>query len=110
MPTHEVTNQVPPLLGFNTAETPMIDDALRRAHVDATQLDAIHALGAFAGTAEAKNDTKKGDGTDPNATTLARPSSMRTTGQSPTSALSIPNLICTPESEPCCGDQIAKRS
>ena len=51
--THEVTNQVPPLLGFNTAETPMIDDALRRAHVDAPQLDAIHALGALAGTAEA---------------------------------------------------------
>ena len=53
MPTHEVTNQVPPLLGFNTAATPMIDDALRRAHVDATQLDAIHALGALGGTAEA---------------------------------------------------------
>ncbi|GAA1092786.1 hypothetical protein GCM10009648_35050 [Tsukamurella spumae] len=53
MPTHEVTNQVPPLLGFNTAETPMIDDALRRAHVDAAQLDEIHALGALGGTAEA---------------------------------------------------------
>ena len=53
MPTHEVTNQVPPLLGFNTAETPMIDDALRRAHVDAAQLDAIHALGTLGGTAEA---------------------------------------------------------
>ncbi|BDH59482.1 hypothetical protein MTP03_44210 [Tsukamurella sp. PLM1] len=53
MPTHQVTNQAPPLLGFNTAETPMIDEALRRAHVDAAQLDAIHALGALGGTAEA---------------------------------------------------------
>lgn len=53
MPTHDVTNQAPPLIGFNTAETPMIDDALRRAHVDAAQLDAIHALGALGGTAEA---------------------------------------------------------
>lgn len=51
MPTHEVTNQAPPLLGFNHAEIPVIDDALRRAHLPGDARREIHDLGALAGTA-----------------------------------------------------------
>lgn len=53
MPTHQVTNQVPELTGANTADTPSISDALRRANLAPAAVEEIRALGAFAGTAEA---------------------------------------------------------
>lgn len=52
MPTHEVTNQVPPLAGFNAADTPAIGDALRPTGVTATDIDEIRDLGELAGRPE----------------------------------------------------------
>ncbi len=51
--THEVTNQVPPLIDYDAADYPPILEALQRegAH---HALDEIHRVGRLAGGAEAQ--------------------------------------------------------
>ena len=58
MPTHQVINQVPPLIGFNAADTPVMAEALHRADISESAVEEIRTLGAFAGTVEA---TELGD-------------------------------------------------
>ncbi|MCP2280433.1 acyl-CoA dehydrogenase family protein [Nocardia amikacinitolerans] len=53
MPTHEVTNQVPPLVDFDAAEQPVILEALRRAGAESA-IDDVRAVGKVAGSAEAQ--------------------------------------------------------
>ncbi|MGH3459819.1 acyl-CoA dehydrogenase family protein, partial [Aeromicrobium sp.] len=50
--THEVTNQVPPLTGHDTADHPVFEEALRREGAT-TALDELHEVGRLAGTAHA---------------------------------------------------------
>ena len=52
MPTHEVTNQVPPLLGHDTAQDPALLAGLEREGAG-WAADDVHALGRLAGSAEA---------------------------------------------------------
>ena len=52
MPTHQVTNQVPPLVGMNAADVPAVADLLLRSGLPDDAIDEIRALGALAGTAE----------------------------------------------------------
>ena len=52
MPTHSVTNQVPPLVDFDAAEQPVILEALKRNRADYA-LDELHAVGRVAGSAQA---------------------------------------------------------
>ncbi|PRY55620.1 putative acyl-CoA dehydrogenase [Knoellia remsis] len=52
MSTHEVTNQVPPLVGANPAEAPVIAETVARSGMDASGVEEITTLGALAGTAE----------------------------------------------------------
>lgn len=52
MPTHQVTNQVPPLEGFDAAEQPVILEALRREGAGHA-LEELHEIGRLAGSAEA---------------------------------------------------------
>ncbi|WP_069166775.1 acyl-CoA dehydrogenase family protein [Nocardia altamirensis] len=52
MPTHAVTNQVPPLVDYDAAEQPVILEALQRAGADHA-LDELHEIGRLAGSAEA---------------------------------------------------------
>ncbi|ROZ98026.1 acyl-CoA dehydrogenase family protein [Gordonia sp. OPL2] len=51
MPTHAVTNQVPPLIDHDVAEQPVILEAIARARADHA-LDALHEIGRQAGSAE----------------------------------------------------------
>ncbi|WP_109505201.1 acyl-CoA dehydrogenase family protein [Nocardioides speluncae] len=51
MPTHEVTNQVPPLAGHDIADYPVLLDAVEREGAR-WALDEVHELGRLAGTAE----------------------------------------------------------
>ncbi len=51
--THEVTNQVPPLVGHDTAQDPALLAAVEREGAG-WALDEIHALGRLAGTEEAQ--------------------------------------------------------
>ncbi|MCP2319987.1 putative acyl-CoA dehydrogenase [Nocardia amikacinitolerans] len=53
MPTHEVTNQVPPLVDFDAAEQPVILEALRRTGAESA-IDDVRAVGKVAGSAEAQ--------------------------------------------------------
>ncbi|MEV0340752.1 acyl-CoA dehydrogenase family protein [Nocardia sp. NPDC050713] len=53
MPTHEVTNQAPPLVDFDAAEQPVILEALRRAGAESA-IDDVRAVGKVAGSAEAQ--------------------------------------------------------
>lgn len=53
-PTHQVTNQVPPLVGHDTAQDAALLAAVEREGA-AWALDEIHALGRFAGSAEAQD-------------------------------------------------------
>ncbi|MGU3291017.1 acyl-CoA dehydrogenase family protein [Williamsia sp. M5A3_1d] len=50
--THEVTNQVPPLVDYDAAEYPPILEALSREGADSA-LETIHEVGRRAGSAEA---------------------------------------------------------
>ncbi|MDR2280633.1 MAG: acyl-CoA dehydrogenase family protein [Gordonia sp. (in: high G+C Gram-positive bacteria)] len=52
MVTHTVTNQVPPLVGYDAADRPVILEALARAGADHA-LDELHEVGRLAGSAEA---------------------------------------------------------
>ncbi|KHL11079.1 putative acyl-CoA dehydrogenase [Mumia flava] len=52
MITHEVTNQVPLLVGHDVADSPVIDAALRRAGADAA-LEEVGEVGRAAGSARA---------------------------------------------------------
>ncbi|STQ66424.1 Putative acyl-CoA dehydrogenase AidB [Gordonia bronchialis] len=52
MPIHQVTNQVPPLVGMNAADVPAVADLLLRSGLQDDAIDEIRALGALAGTAE----------------------------------------------------------
>ncbi|QBS43811.1 acyl-CoA dehydrogenase family protein [Nocardia sp. CS682] len=52
MPTHAVTNQVPPLVDYDAAEQPVLLEALRRAGAEHA-LDELHEIGRLAGSAEA---------------------------------------------------------
>ncbi|MFG1792203.1 acyl-CoA dehydrogenase family protein [Nocardia sp. NPDC049149] len=52
MPTHAVTNQVPPLVDYDAAEQPVILEALQRAGADHA-LEELHEIGRLAGSAEA---------------------------------------------------------
>ncbi|MDL9948083.1 acyl-CoA dehydrogenase family protein [Gordonia sp. ABSL11-1] len=52
MPTHTVTNQVPPLVDHDLADQPVILEALARARADHA-LDDLHEIGRQAGSAEA---------------------------------------------------------
>ncbi|MFI6046366.1 acyl-CoA dehydrogenase family protein [Nocardia sp. NPDC051321] len=52
MPTHAVTNQVPPLVDYDAAEQPVLLEALHRAGADHS-LDELHEIGRLAGSAEA---------------------------------------------------------
>jgi putative acyl-CoA dehydrogenase len=54
MPTHEVTNQVPPLVGHDVAADPSLLDGLRRHGADWAEPE-LHDLGLLAGT-EATQD------------------------------------------------------
>ena len=49
--THEVTNQVPPLIGYDAADYPAILEALHREGADHA-LDELHDVGLLAGGAE----------------------------------------------------------
>jgi putative acyl-CoA dehydrogenase len=51
--THDVTNQVPPLAGYDTANDPALLEALSREGAD-WALPQLHALGTLAGSAEAQ--------------------------------------------------------
>lgn len=51
MPTHEVTNQVPPLVDHDVANDPALLEALHR-HGAASAEPSLHALGRLAGSAE----------------------------------------------------------
>ena len=51
--THDVTNQVPPLSGHDTAEDPALLEGLRREGAEWAE-DDVHAVGALAGSAEAQ--------------------------------------------------------
>lgn len=51
--THEVTNQVPPLVDHDTADDPALLEGVAREGA-AWALDEIHALGRLAGSAEAQ--------------------------------------------------------
>lgn len=53
MSTHEVTNQVPPLVGHDTAADPALLEGVEREGA-AWALDEIHELGRLAGTEEAR--------------------------------------------------------
>ncbi|MDO8394973.1 MAG: acyl-CoA dehydrogenase family protein [Dietzia sp.] len=52
MVTHTVTNQVPPLVGYDAAEQPVILEALSRAGAGHA-VDELHEVGRLAGTADA---------------------------------------------------------
>jgi putative acyl-CoA dehydrogenase len=52
MITHEVTNQVPPLTGYDTADYAPYTEALQRAGAT-NALDDLHTIGRLAGSAEA---------------------------------------------------------
>ncbi len=54
MPTHEVTNQVPPLVGHDTAADPALLAAVEREGAG-WALDEVHALGRLAGTQQAQD-------------------------------------------------------
>ncbi|MPZ80919.1 MAG: DNA alkylation response protein [Actinophytocola sp.] len=51
--THAVTNQVPPLVGHDTADDPSLLEGLRREGAGWAE-DAVHELGRLAGTAQAQ--------------------------------------------------------
>jgi putative acyl-CoA dehydrogenase len=51
--THEVTNQVPPLVGHDTADDPALLEGLHREGADWAEED-VHALGRLAGGREAQ--------------------------------------------------------
>ncbi|WP_067840731.1 acyl-CoA dehydrogenase family protein [Nocardia lijiangensis] len=53
MATHEVTNQVPPLVDYDAAEQPVILEALRRAGAERA-IEDVRAVGRLAGSAEAQ--------------------------------------------------------
>ncbi|WP_278262955.1 acyl-CoA dehydrogenase family protein [Nocardia sp. AG03] len=53
MATHEVTNQVPPLVGYDPADYPVVLEALHRAGADHA-LDELHEVGRLAGSAQAQ--------------------------------------------------------
>ncbi len=53
MSTHDVTNQVPPLVGHDTADDPALLEAVVREGAD-WSLDDLHALGRLAGSAQAQ--------------------------------------------------------
>ncbi|HSI26504.1 MAG TPA: acyl-CoA dehydrogenase family protein [Aeromicrobium sp.] len=50
--THDVTNQVPPLVGFDGADYPVFQEAIHRAGAT-TALDDLHEIGRTAGSAHA---------------------------------------------------------
>ncbi|WP_280465321.1 acyl-CoA dehydrogenase family protein [Nocardia brasiliensis] len=52
MPTHTVTNQVPPLVDYDAAEQPVLLEALQRAGAEHA-LDELHTIGRLAGSAAA---------------------------------------------------------
>ncbi|GAC81750.1 putative acyl-CoA dehydrogenase [Gordonia malaquae] len=52
MVTHTVTNQVPPLVGYDAADRPVILEALARVGAERA-LDELHEVGRLAGSAEA---------------------------------------------------------
>lgn len=52
--THEVTNQVPPLIDYDAADYPAILEALHREGADHA-LDDLHDVGLLAGSAEAQS-------------------------------------------------------
>ncbi|MEV4253891.1 acyl-CoA dehydrogenase family protein [Spirillospora sp. NPDC049652] len=53
MPTHEVFNQVPPMIGHDVADDPALLDGLAREDA-AWALPEVHELGLLAGTAQAQ--------------------------------------------------------
>lgn len=53
MPTHTVTNQVPPLVDYDAAEVPVILEALERGGAGHA-LDELHEIGRLAGSAHAQ--------------------------------------------------------
>ncbi|MEV0687012.1 acyl-CoA dehydrogenase family protein [Nocardia sp. NPDC050378] len=53
MATHEVTNQVPPLVDYDPADYPVVLEALHRAGA-AHALDELHEVGRLAGSAQAQ--------------------------------------------------------
>ncbi|KQU39590.1 MULTISPECIES: acyl-CoA dehydrogenase family protein [unclassified Rhodococcus (in: high G+C Gram-positive bacteria)] len=52
-PTHTVTNQVPPLIGYDVADHPVVLEALHREGAD-DALDELHRLGRLAGSEQAQ--------------------------------------------------------
>ena len=52
-PTHEVTNQVPPLVDFDTADHPALSESLRREGAG-WAMDDVRAIGRLAGSAQAQ--------------------------------------------------------
>ncbi len=53
MPTHTVTNQVPPLVDYDVADSPMLLEALHREGAGWAE-EQVHALGRLSGSQEAQ--------------------------------------------------------
>ena len=68
MPTHEVTNQVPPLVGHDTSQDPALRAALEREGAG-WALPEVEALGRLAGTAEAQEWGRRAEANPPVLTT-----------------------------------------
>ena len=62
--THEVTNQVPPLIGYNPSTSPALSEALVREG-GGWGVDEVSALGAIAGTARAQHWGELADRNEP---------------------------------------------
>ncbi len=69
--THEVTNQVPPLVGHDTSADPALQEALAREGADWAR-EEISELGRLAGTAEAQEWGRLAERTPPLLTTHDR--------------------------------------
>ncbi|MGA8847578.1 MAG: acyl-CoA dehydrogenase family protein [Nocardioides sp.] len=70
-PTHEVTNQVPPLVGHDTSADPAVQEALEREGA-AWARGEINELGRLAGSAEAQEWGRLAERTPPILTTHDR--------------------------------------
>jgi putative acyl-CoA dehydrogenase len=63
-PTHEVTNQAPPLLDFDTASHPALIDGLRREGAGWAEND-VRAIGLLAGSRQAQEWARLAEATKP---------------------------------------------
>ena len=85
--THEVINQVPPLIGYNPSTSPALSEALVREG-GGWGVDEVSALGAIAGTARAQRWGELADRNEPGAgpTTITDIASTRSSTTPPTTS------------------------